>query len=594
MSLTLNKKLRTLSQDPGVYLFRNANHEVIYVGKAKNLRKRVRSYFSKGSLAPDKERMITEIADVECMIVHSETEAFLLETSMIKKYRPQYNIVLKDDRNFSYIKVTVQKSFPRVLVVRKILADGSKYFGPFLSTASVYETLRVLRKTFPFRTCAVMPKQPCPEYHMGRCVAPCAFEEGRKQYAKIIAQVCVFLRGNDREIRKSLQQQMYDAAAREEYEKAARFRDQIEAIARVTAKQHVISLHADSQDIVSVAQAGTVAAVHIFFVRQGRVSGQAQFILEHVEGAKESQLLEAFLAQYYTQVAELPKEIVISHPVRLPHFQIPLTLPQRGHKRQLLLMGQKNALAFAKQTRDSEEISERQARQSLQELVQIFHLSHSPRRIEVYDISNIQGYEAVGSMIVFVNGKPRKDQYRKFKIRTLDRPNDFAMLKEVLFRRFKRHRDDWELPDLILIDGGKGQLSSGIEVLNTLGVQVPVAALAKREEELFLPRNSHKQFLQERDDGNFTLCRLPKDSAALLLLRRMRDEAHRFAIEFYRKRHRTVLTRSTLDEIPGIGPKRKKMLLQRFGSMQDIVTASDTELAKLIGVQATRSLRGIV
>ena len=398
MRALVNKKVQTLPQEPGVYFFRNAKNAVLYVGKAKNLRKRVSSYFQHSSLASDKEKMVTEIVDLECMIVHSETEALLLETSMIKKYRPQYNIVLKDDRNFSYIKVTVQESFPRVFVVRQMIADGSKYFGPFLSIASVYETLRVLRTLFPFRTCTNMPKRPCLEYHLGRCVAPCAIEEGRQEYPQLIAEVCAFLRGDAAFLLRALEQKMQTAARRFEYEKAARFRDQITAIRRVMSKQHVISLHDESQDVVSVAKFGVHAAVHIFFVRRGQVSGQAKFPLEHVESADESQILEAFLAQYYTQVAELPKEVIVPHPVSAALRGIKCTVPKRGHKRKLLLMGQKNALAFVQATYAHKKINVQHTHQSLEELQTILHLSTLPRRIEVYDISNIQGAEPVASI----------------------------------------------------------------------------------------------------------------------------------------------------------------------------------------------------
>src|SRR3990167_2384377 len=570
MNSVLQKKLAGLPHQPGVYVYKDARGDVLYVGKAKDLAKRVRSYWQSGrSLVPDKALMVSQAADIDITVVSSETEAFLLEASFIKKYRPRFNIILKDDKSFSYIKVTLREEFPRVLVVRRVTRDGSRYFGPFLSSAVVYETLGVLRKLFPYRTCDVMPKRPCLEYHMGRCIAPCAFESGRAEYGRVIADVLAFLSGDTRAVVRDLRAKMAAAAVAREFEKAARFRDQIAAVARVTEKQHIVSVAGAHQDVVSVVKVDGVAGVNVFTVRDGEIRGKANFILQHTEHADEAAIVQAFLQQYYTQVMDLPREIIVPVAVLLPQLDVLVTVPQRGHKRQLLLMGEKNAAQYVEQSRVSWEREEHRARRGLRELGEAVGVpgvdGAGPQRVEVYDISNIQGYEAVGSMVVFVGVMPAKAEYRKFKIRELKTPNDFAMLQEVMYRRMQ-HVKDWPRPDLLIIDGGKGQLSSVKKVLDELRVDVPVVSLAKREEELFVP-------------GRAESVRLPKDSQGLFLVQRMRDEAHRFAIGFYRKRHEKAQVKSALDEVPA------------FGSAAGVRAASDEALERLVGKKLVATIR---
>lgn len=573
----LQLRIQKLPHKPGVYVFHDADGVVIYVGKAKDLRKRVSSYFQKTlSLAPDKRLMVQLIDRVEVTIVGSETEAFLLEASLIKKYRPRFNIILKDDKNFSYIKVTLSETFPRVLVVRNIVNDGSRYFGPFLSTGAVYETLSVLRQVFHYRTCDRLPKKPCLEYHMGRCTAPCSLAEAKSGYADMMAGVLHFLKGDVKPVLEDLEKKMRAASHARAFEKAAKYRDQIRAVKRIVEKQHVISVKRENQDVVSVVKIDGVAGVNIFSVRGGKLLGKANFILQHTEHAFEHDILEAFLQQYYTQVVDFPAEIIVPYPVALPGIDAVITVPERGHKRALLEMGITNARDHVEVSRASWERDEHRVARGLRELAVALDLSAPPSRVEVYDISNIQGYQAVGSMIVFIDGRPRKDAYRKFAIRSLKTPNDFAMLQEILWRRFQHAQ--WGMPDLVIIDGGKGQLNAVKKVFDALKISVPLASLAKREEELFIPTKKDS-------------IRLPVDSQGMYLVQRMRDEAHRFAIGFYRDKHTKAFVQSRFDEISGLGAVSKKKLLRQFGSLAGVRAATDEELRAVVGGKMVRLLR---
>lgn len=521
--MSLKAKLAHLPDQPGIYVFTNAAGKKLYVGKAKNLRHRVKSYFQRtADLEPRKQIMVEQIADVDYTVVDNETEALLLEANFIQKYLPPFNVIMKDDKSFLYIKITAEE-FPRVFPTRQVKPDGAKYYGPYASAGAVYATLRLLHKIFPYRICEKLPQVPCLEYHMGRCVAPCIQLSTREDYAVIIRGVMDFLDGRTRSVQIDLQTKMRAAARSKQFEQAAVLRDQLAAITALEQKQKVISPKRESADFVSVFREGGQAAVNVFQVREGKLIQKLNFLLAQVEEVAWEELVQSAVDLYITKTPVRPTELYS------------LLNVTRGKKKKLVLLGEENAKEFLRASLASWQTADTRAKQGLGELAQALGLPERPRRIEVYDISNFQGTNAVGSMIVFTNGLPDKKMYRKFKIKTVQGSNDFAMLQEVFARRFARaarpdhpqaaaDADKWPTPDLIIVDGGKGQLSSAKRILDHYTLPIPIAGLAKKHEELYLPDQSAPILL-------------PRDSAGLHLVQHMRDEAHRFAIGFYRSLH---------------------------------------------------------
>jgi excinuclease ABC subunit C len=585
---------------------KNADGDVIYVGKAINLRNRVRSYFHGGHDQEMKTRqLVKNIRDIEWIVVDSELEALILEMNLIKKYRPHYNIRLKDDKRYPYIKVHWADPFPKVTVTRQMVKDGSRYFGPYTSVWAVHQTLDVLRRIFPYLTCdrEITGKDPraCLYYDIKLCTAPCIGAISMANYRQMIDDLCQFLEGRTESVVERLRQQM-DAAAEElNFERAASYRDQILAIERVVERQRVISPDRIDSDVIAMARADGEACVQIFFIRGGKLIGREYFILEGTEDTTDPQVISEFLKQFYTEAAQVPPQVLLPNEVeeaqiiktwlntRRGGSKVELRVPREGEVGEdLVRMAAENALETLSSLRAQWEADTNKQGAALAELQQALDLPEAPNRIECYDISNTQGTASVGSMVVFEQGVPAKRLYRRFNIQSVEGPNDFDSMEEVLTRRFKRWQAAAEeranigakvdesfafLPDLLIVDGGKGQLGRAVAVLerfNLLG-RIPVAGLAKQQEELFLPERLESLML-------------PRNSQGLYLLMRIRDEAHRFAITAHRARRSKAGLASTLDAIPGIGPTKRRRLLAHFGSIDAIKEASIEELAAIQGI----------
>jgi len=589
-------RLAGLPDKPGVYLMRDMDRRVIYVGKAVSLKNRVRSYFHESADHTAKtQRLVGDIADLEWIVTGSELEALVLECELIKRYRPRYNIRLKDDKRYPYIKVTLQEDFPRFYVVRKMQQDGARYFGPFTSSQAVYQSLDLLRRLFPYRTCnrdiTGEDRRPCLYYHIERCPGPCIGAVDEESYRESIEHACLFLEGKHEEIIPQLEADMRVAAADLRFEDAARVRDQVEAIRRIIERQRIVSGHLHDHDFVALARADGQACVQVFFVRGGKLIGREYFVLTGTQDEDDRELMASFLKQFYDEAAMIPPEILV--PTDLDDLAViqqwlrskrgrkaVIKVPHRGDKRDILAMATENAVETLERLRAEWDADTNRQTQALAEVQEALGLATPPARIECYDISNLQGTLSTGSMVVFVHGVPQKSDYRRFRIKTVTGADDYASMAEVLRRRFARARQDLEspapgrrenrwaiMPDLVLIDGGKGQLRAARQAMAEMGVDhIPVAGLAKREEELFVA-----------DRGSPVV--LPKNSEGLYLVQRVRDEAHRFAVSYHRQLRRKTGVASILDEIPGIGPKRRQALLEAFGSLDGIRAASIDDLA---------------
>jgi excinuclease ABC subunit C len=599
--------LKSLPIKPGVYLYRNAAGKVIYVGKAVNLRARVRSYFHKSAQhAPKTHRLVKEIADIEFIIASSELEALLLENTLIKKHQPRYNVRLKDDKRYPYVKVHWQDPFPRVTITRRILDDGARYFGPYTVASAAYQTLDLVRKIFPYLTCTRtitgQDERACLYYHIGRCAAPCIGVVNQAEYRAIIQGLCDFLSGHVEPVVADLQRQMQAASESLDFEKAAAIRDQIQAIEHVVEKQKVMSPDMTDHDVIAFARQDSDTCAQVFFIRGGRLIGREYFLLDGTAEEDDRAIMTSFIKQFYDQVTNVPSEILLPREVDEVMIirdwlrskrgaNVVLKVPRRGQKRELVQMAAENAAETLTHLRLQWQADESKQSEGLADLQQHLNLSEPPLRIECYDVSTLQGAHTVASMVVFVKGVPRKSDYRRFKIRGVKGQDDFASMQEVLRRRFRRMQDAgyqlqgspatkkdgynaWSLlPDLVIVDGGKGQLNAALEVLNEFDLRdaVPIVGLAKREEELFVPGQSEPVIL-------------PGNSQGLFLVQRIRDEAHRFAVEYHRKLRSQRGIASQLDEIPGIGPRRRQVLLKTFGSIEAIRVASVDELAAVPGM----------
>ena len=640
MTDTLRAVLRRLPTSPGVYLMKSASGRVLYVGKADSLRGRVRSYFAaRGPEDARIARMVTEVADVEYIVTDTVSEAYLLESNLIKEHRPRFNIRLRDDKSYPFVKITLGEDFPRIVRTRRLVRDGSRYFGPYASASSVDETLKLLRKIFPFRTCNLdipegkqVLERPCLLYFINRCQGPCIQAIEKAPYRQTIGQIVDFLEGKQEPIAAELRREMSGHSESLRYEQAAVARDKLRAVERTMEQQKMAAFSRAEHDVIGLARAEDNACVQVMQVRNGKLIGREHFVLEGARDVTDAEVLGSFLQQYYASTDALPRAILAPlMPAEADELaaylagrrgvQVSITVPARGEKRRLVALATQNAVEALERERAEWMADVAKRDEALAELATALELPRVPERIECYDMSNIQGTSAVGSMVVFIDGKPEPREYRRFRIRSGDTPDDFRMMSEVLRRRFSRlarlraetgalslaavgadeapegERDDddapdldplsgpvtapperapretgWTVPDLVIVDGGRGQLSAAVRALSELEItDVPLTGLAKRFEELFLPDRAAPVVL-------------PRRSQALYLVQRIRDEAHRFAITYHRDVRGKRALRSELDDIAGIGPGRKKVLLKRFGSVRRIREATVEEVAATPGI----------
>src|SRR5579859_2829627 len=595
---TIKRRLQAVPESPGVYLFRDNRSQVIYVGKALRLRDRLRSYFTPGYAQTARvSELIRKASDFEFVTTANEVEALVLECNLIKNYRPRFNIRLKDDKNYLYLKLPVTEEFPRVHYSRRSSDLGAMYFGPYTSAQSLRGTVKSIRQLLPFRTCSdeiFKQGKVCLDFHIKRCPGPCEKRISSDDYRARINEVALFMEGRSDALVHKLKDKMEVAANRLDFENAARYRDQLQSIERIADRQKVLTHGRDDQDIVAYARNGSDVFVEVAYVRQGKMVGHDGHPLDGAGDVGEAELLRGFVLQYYSSATHVPRSVILPGPVEEPELMtgwlsqrrgapVTIEVPQRGRKRALVTQLGETAAQELEQLRIQADYDRSRTEPMLAALAHALGLETPPKRIECYDISNIQGESAVGAMVVFEDGRPRNDHYRHFKIKFTPGPNDFAMLQEVLRRRLERlesaqRREDAEVvgdrsftsrPDLILIDGGKGQLGAALEVLESAGfADIPTFALAKEREEIFAPGRA-EPIVQERN------------SPGMFLVQRIRDEAHRFAITHHRKvRSKKALT-SPLDSVEGIGPARKRALLRHFGSVQAIRDAAVNEIVAL-------------
>lgn len=677
MNEKVQSVLNSLPHKPGIYLMKDVQGTIIYVGKAISLFNRVRSYFQESTdLSPKNRSMVAKVEDIEFLVVQNEVEALVLESNYIKQYRPKYNVLLRDDKSYPYIKVALTEDFPRVYRVRNFQRDGNRYFGPYTNSGAVDATLDLLNKLFAFRTCRydanawappangeqqdnwkqkLLPR-PCTQYYIHRCTAPCVAYTTRAEYDAVIRQVILFLEGKHDEVLKNLQSKMEEAAENLNFEEAARIRDRIKAVERILEKQRIISTEGqDDQDVIALAREDDETCAQVFFFRQGKLVGREFFILQGTRESSPGEIMRSFFQQFYESVPHIPAEIVVeAEPEDKGALQswlkekrqgsVTINHPRRGEKLRLVEMVQQNAHEVLEQQRIKWLSDSQKTQLALEELQEALNLVAPPQRIECYDISNTQGTNSVGAMVVFEAGRPKNSEYRRFKIKSVEGANDFASHQEVLRRRFRKAasqqeaqfeaeasaavtgvgqkesaisdidpslpvmssdteegptmdgdeetisenqeqvesglQHNWTLPDLVIIDGGKGQLNAALEVMHELQLDIPTIGVAKEEgshtklataEEIYIPGASEP-------------LTLPRSSQGLYLLQRIRDEAHRFSITYHRKLRSEKTFKSLLDEIPGIGPKRKKALMMHFGSVKAIGAASVEELAAIEGM----------
>jgi len=605
VSEKIQRQLDTLPSKPGCYLMKDKTGQVIYVGKANNLRNRVRSYFHASAGHSSKvSQMVNHIQDIEWIIVASELEALILEMNLIKKYRPHYNVRLKDDKRYPYIKVHWQDPFPKVTVTRRMVRDGSRYFGPYTSVWAVHQTLNVLRKIFPYLTCdrEITGQDPraCLYFDIKLCAAPCIGNITQEDYRQMIDDLCQFLLGQTEPIVTKLRAKMEQASEKLDYERAAAIRDQLIAIENVVERQKVVSSEYLDSDVLALARSQGDACVQVFFIRGGKLTGRDYFLLEGTYDTSDEDVMAGFIKQFYDRASLIPEQVLLPHEVEEAQIirqwlrqkrdgqKVEIRVPKKGVKRELVQMALENATDTLQSLQAQWQADRHRQEQALSELQDALGLDFPLNRIECYDISNLQGTAAVGSMVVFEQGIPKKKLYRQFKIRTVQGQDDFASMQEVLNRRFNRWTASQEiekspgnksdeafsrLPDLIIVDGGKGQLNKAVTVLDDyeLRAKVFVVGLAKQFEEIFVP-------------GRSIPIRLSHHSQGLFLIQRIRDEAHRFAISSHRNQRTKKGVASRLDAIPGVGPVKRKALINHFGSIKSIQEATIEDLCQLSGI----------
>lgn len=583
-------KLPHLPDGPGVYLWKGADGRILYVGKAKRLRSRVRSYFGQDHLESPKTRhLVNQIADLETIVVHSEAHALILEANLIKEYRPRFNIALRDDKSYPYIKVTVQEPFPRVYVTRQIQNDGARYFGPYTDVGAMRRALNVVKRIFTVRSCNYdmpneMPERPCLDYFIKRCKAPCILAQSQFEYRSMIDEVILFLDGKPQEVAKHIRDRMELAAESLDFERAAELRDALNHVGRMEEPTVVLEVEGGDRDVIGYARDADDACVVLMRVRGGKLLSREHRFLVNIEGEEDAAILSAYLAGSYVAMAEKARDLLVPFDFEdrelleqsLDHVRI--QVPQRGSRRELIDLGQQNARHLLEELRLSSVEGTTRAGDPVYELARELGLQKLPRTMACFDISTTQGTDTVGSCVWFENGRPKRGEYRKFKVKTVEGTDDFASMREVVTRYFvRRIADEKPLPDLVVIDGGKGQLSAAHEALESLGLgDRPLISLAKRDEEVFVR-------------GRAEPIRMSRRSTALRMLQQLRDEAHRFAITYNRKRRTMRTVTSELLKVPGIGPIKRRRLIQEFGSVQGVRDAGEEAIAKVPGFNAEQA-----
>ena len=579
------EKIKQLTTEPGVYLWKDEKGRILYVGKAVNLRNRVKSYVRKDSNRAVKvAAMMSHAIDLETIVVANEPEALILENTLIKKHHPRYNIMLRDDKTYPYIKVTVQEEYPRVFMTRRVQRDGARYFGPFADAGAVHRVLNLMQVALHLRTCRSMKvARPCLQYHLGHCDAPCMNYISKDDYRRQAELAVDALEGRNRQLVNDLRDKMEEAAAGLAFEKAAMYRDQLEALAAVKEQQDIVTTGAGDSDIIGFAVEAGQTCVQIYMIRSGKLMGREIFHIENGDDETSSSLTAAVLDQYYVNGVFVPKEIVVAAVERKEEYErrlsaqkgrnVSLIVPRRGMKKRLLEMAETNARVLLEQRRLQWQHDKDKTSGAVEALARVLDLPCLPERMECFDISHTQGIETVASMVVFEHGRPAKSEYRRFKLKTVQgKPDDFASMAEIMERRYSEK--DWPEPDLIIIDGGKGQLHAALPVIRQAGTEATVISLAKRIEEIFVEGRSESVILSHH-------------TPELQLLQAIRDEAHRFAITYHRKLRGKRSLVSVLDHIEGIGPKRRKAIWQTFRTLKEIKAASVEELASVEGMNKT-------
>lgn len=590
----IQEELKALPDSPGVYLMKNAFGEIIYVGKAKNLKKRVRQYFQSKNHIPKIQTMIKNISEFEYIITDNEVEALILEANYIKKYRPKYNTLLRDDKQYPYIKISVQEKYPRIYKVREVKRDGAKYFGPYPSAYAVNEIIDIIGDLFKLRKCSLKLdgtrkcQRPCMYYHINRCTAPCMGNVDMEEYREEVRKAAEFLTGGE-DIIKSLTEKMLKASENMDYEEAAKYRDRIKALEVISQKQKIASAAGIDQDVIGSAIGINEACIQIFFIRNGKITGSEHYLLTNIENETREQIISSFLTQFYTGTVYIPKEIYIETQIEdMEVFEkllsqkrgnkVTIKVPLKGEKSMLIKMTKKNALEILEKGSQRIRKNIEESMKALEGLKDLLGLDKIPERIEAYDISNIQGVQSVGSMVVFERGIPSKSNYRRFRIKTVEGPNDYKSMEEVLERRINRGLSEekegfHKMPDLILIDGGRGQTKIGEEVVRSFGLRIPVCGMIKDE------KHTTRGLIFENEE-----IELKKTDPVYQLIYRIQEEAHRFAIDYHRNLRDKTLFKSELDNIELIGEKRKINLLKEFGSVENIKTKSVEELSTVSGM----------
>ena len=592
--------LKNLPSKPGVYLMKNSLGEVIYVGKAKILKNRVKSYFQNSKNHSEKVRvMVKHIAEFEYIVTDSEMEALILECNLIKKYSPRYNILLKDDKFYPFIKITVNDDFPRVFVTRNYSKDGSKYFGPYTNGTAVYETINLINKIFPLRTCKLLIKEggelvrPCLNYHIKKCFGPCGGYINKEEYGKMIKDVIDILSGKDTTVLKVLQSEMEEASMNLEFEKAADLRDKILAIEAIVEKQKIFKTMEGDEDFINIYRDEKDSCVQVFFSRDGKILGREHFIFENTAEDSIEEILEEFITSFYGGTAKVPRTIYIPELSNIELVEEYLTIkrgakvwikvPQKGQKREMLEMVKNNAQITLEKFKDKYLIDKEINKIALEELQELLDLEIWPSRIEAYDISNIQGVDSVGSMIVFEEGRSKNSDYRRFRIKTVKGANDYDSMREILTRRFSHGLEEVKaiqesklqfsagkfsnFPDLIMMDGGKGQINIALEVLRDLNINIPVCGLVKDD------KHATRGIIYNNEE-----LIINRSSNLMQLIRRIQDEVHRFAITYHRSLRDKRTLHFVLDDIPNVGEKRRRALLMKFGSVDNIKSATLEQL----------------
>ena len=588
----IQEQLKKLPSEPGVYLMKDENDKVIYVGKAISLKNRVRQYFQSSKNHTSKVKsMVKNIYKFEYIITDSELEALILECSLIKEYRPKYNVLLRDDKTYPYIKVTVNEDFPRVLKVRQVIKDKAKYFGPYTNTTAVNDTLEIIRNIYPIRTCnidierAIKNKvRPCLNKHIKKCVGPCTGEVSKEEYSKMIEEIILFLSGKEEHLIDLLKEKMNKCAMEFNFEDAAMYWDKIKSLEEMTQKQKIDSITSDlNQDIIAMARAHDEACVQVFFIRNGKIVGREHYILEGVMDSTRESILSSFVKQFYMAQDYIPKEILIESDIEDSFIleewlsdkkgqKVFIRVPQKGEKKSLIEMVRKNAVEYLEKFSNMNKLKYQKSIGALEELKNIIGLEKIPRRIESFDISNIQGVDSIGSMVVFTDGKKDKKEYRRYKIKTVIGPNDYDSMAEIVERRIKYG----DLPDLILLDGGKGQVSSVKKVLNKHNVEIPLWGMYKDD------KHRTKGLISQEKE-----IELDKTSNLYRFVASIQEEVHNYAISYHRSLRNKTLTKSILDDIQGIGEKRKKALLSHFKNIDEIKNATMDELLEVEGMNKT-------